>query len=86
MTFDFEDLRKRIRNEQLSNDIVSTGSDVTDKVQIHDGVSKKERMNIAKDILCAIISNDGLCSIELMSNNIKYSYAIADMLIKDSGL
>ena len=73
-------------NKFLESAIVSTGSDITDNVNLNVGISKKERLLLAKDILCAIIANDGLCSIELMSNNINYAYAIADMHIKEGGL
>lgn len=74
------------QNKQfLENDIVSTGSDITEKVNINVGISKKERLDLAKDILCAMIGAGSFCGINGMQDYILDSYAIADMIIKEGG-
>ena len=73
-------------NQFLKNAIVSTGSDITHKVEIVEGISEKDRMYLAKDILCSMISSGSFCAVEGMREYILDSYAIADMLIKEGGL
>jgi hypothetical protein len=73
-------------NHFLKNAIVSTGSDITDKVEIKEGILKTARLFIAKDILCSMISSGSFCGVEGMREYILDSYAIADILIKEGGL
>ena len=73
-------------NQFLESAIVSTGSDITNKVEMNVGISKTARLYLAKDILCAMITAEASCYLDLMPNNIKDAYAIADMLIKEGGL
>ncbi len=70
----------------LESSIVSTGSDITHKVEIKEGISKTARMYLAKDIFCSIMSVGGVGAVDEAGYYIKHSYAIADMLIKEGGL
>jgi hypothetical protein len=75
------------QNKQfLNNAIVSTGSDITHKVEMVDGISKKDKMYIAKDILCSMINSGSFCGVEGRRKYILDSYTIADMLIRQGGL
>ena len=84
--WNYEDFKKQVKDAKLQDAIVSTGSDITAKVEIKEGISKTARMYLAKDILCSIITNEGTNPLVEMSHTISYSYAIADRIIKEGGL
>ena len=86
MSNQYGEFKNRMNTANLTNAIVSTGSDITHKVEIKEGISKKERLLLAKDILCSMISAGSFCGAQGMRDYILDAYAIADMHIKEGGL